>query len=551
MGELPAIIITGASGFIGSHLVSNLIDNYRIYAIARRSLNESQISYHPNLFWLQCDITNKNKLEEAFAFIQKQGGADYLIHLAAYYDFTYKDHPAYNIVNINGTRNVLELSKELNLKRFIFASSVAACNFPENGKAIDEKSSPDADYHYAKSKKEGERMVKEYSAMFPCAIVRFAAVFSDWCEYAPLYKFLLRWLSKSLISKIIAGAGESAVPYIHINDLCQLFVKLLGKSVVLPQFDVYNCSPSTTTTSHNEIFAISTRYSFGESSKAWHLPEFLVLPALLINKFLDLFRSQSGKSFEQFWMINYIDKKLGVDSDYTQKMLEWEPTPRFLLPRRLPFILEKMKSHPSEWLIKNEVSLIRMTRRPNYLIYEKMLEREDKILNQITEKILKDTKDPNFQQYQQYLLTDFLKYISTLFHLMLASVRSGDRGLFLDYIEKISMRRFSQGILPNTIGKTLKILGDTINENLADFKELKKYKQELYDNIVLTLQVAQDEVEDLYESLLMKIPNEESLKDKVPECAEIQDKIRQLSSNYQVSPDEYNPSEAYLINNLK
>jgi len=190
MKKLPSIVLTGASGFIGSYIIDYITEEFIIFAIARRSRKEANIPYHPNLHWLQCDISNWSTLSEAADYINKHGGADFIIHLAAFYDFTYKDNPAYKIVNVNGTKNMLEFSSLVGAGRFIFASSIAACEFPSNGNVITERTLPDANYHYAISKKLGEELVKKYSHQFPCTVIRFAAVYSDWCQYAPLYKFL-------------------------------------------------------------------------------------------------------------------------------------------------------------------------------------------------------------------------------------------------------------------------------------------------------------------------------------------------------------------------
>ncbi len=226
-----SILITGASGFIGRYLVDQYKENFKIYAVARRSIEESSISYHPNIHWLQCDITNTERLKEVGDYIHNNGGISFIIHLAAYYDFDYNDRPEYKLTNVEGTKNVLDLAKRLKPKRFIFASSLAACNFPKTGEVVSEKTNPDADFAYARSKKEGEKLCLQYSKYFPCSVLRFAAVFSDWCEYAPLYQFLLTWLSNSWKSRILGGKGNSSITYIYIHDLFNLVDKILLHSV--------------------------------------------------------------------------------------------------------------------------------------------------------------------------------------------------------------------------------------------------------------------------------------------------------------------------------
>ena len=551
MKKLPSIVLTGASGFIGSYIIDYITEEFIIFAIARRSRKEANIPYHPNLHWLQCDISNWSTLSEAADYINKHGGADFIIHLAAFYDFTYKDNPAYKIVNVNGTKNMLEFSHLVGDGRFIFASSIAACEFPTNGNVITERTLPDANYHYAISKKLGEELVEKYSYQFPCTVIRFAAVYSDWCQYAPLYKFLSSWLSKKIESRFIGGKGESAVSYIHIRDLCQMVKIIIERSSEIPNFDIYNASPNGST-SHKEIFEISTRYFFGKSIKPIDLPKLLAYPALVLKKVLKIFNLTCGEPFERFWMIKYIDKKLKVDSSYTQSVLNWQPTARYDLKRRLLFLLEKMKSHPDEWRVKNEATLRKIARRTNLMIYEKMIEQKDVLLTKINEIIIDENPGNLFSKFKQIPHEDFQCYISTLYHLLLATIRSSDRSMLLKYIDDISIRRFAGGFDPQILCGTLKIFSEVIINHLISYKEFSKIKQELYDNIGLSLQIAQDEIEDLYDSLVKKMPIEMiSESSHLPDCKELQRIIHQLSAFYQISPEDFNVSSADLQNDLR
>lgn len=551
MKQLPSIVITGASGFIGSYFIDYIKEEFKIFAIARRSRKEANIPYHPNLHWLQCDISNWTTINEAAEYITKQGGADFIVHLAAFYDFTYKDNPAYKIVNVNGTKNLLKFAIKIGAKRFIFSSSLAACEFPSNGNVITENTSPDANYQYAISKKLGEELVKEYSDRFPCTVVRFAAVYSDWCEFAPLYKFLSSWLSKKIESRIIGGKGESAIPYIHIRDLCQMLKIIIDRTSKLPQFDVYSASPNGSI-SHKELFEISTRYFFGEMIKPINLPKLLAYPALVLRRLLKSFKMTCDEPFEQFWMIKYIDKKLEVDSSYTQAVLNWQPTARYHLTRRLLFLLEKLKSHPDEWRVKNEATLKRIARRTNLIIYEKMIEQKDVLLTKINEIILNENPNGVFSRYKEMPLNDFQCYMSALYHLLLATIRSSDRSLLIKYIDDIAIRRFAEGFEPNILCGTLKVFSETIINHLSAYKELSNIKQELYDNIGLSLQIAQDEVEDLYDNLVKKMPIEMISKSSLlPDCKELQKMIHQLSAFYQVSPEDFILTSAELQNTLK
>ena len=85
---MKTIIVTGASGLIGRYLLDNLKEEYLIYAIARRTMIEANVPYHHNIKWIQGDISNKISMYEIGEYILGNGGADYIIHLAAFYDFS-------------------------------------------------------------------------------------------------------------------------------------------------------------------------------------------------------------------------------------------------------------------------------------------------------------------------------------------------------------------------------------------------------------------------------------------------------------------------------
>lgn len=191
--HLPSILVTGASGFIGRNFLDAAKNHFKIYGLSRSVTDRSDIPKHPNIEWIDVDIGNFFYLHSALSELRLRGGVDYLIHLASFYDFNYDDNPEYIRTNLVGTKNVLEEARRLNVKRFIFASSLAACDFSKRS-VIDENSPADADFWYARTKREGEEMLKSYSHEVPGAIARFAAAFSDWCEYGPLYVFLNTWL---------------------------------------------------------------------------------------------------------------------------------------------------------------------------------------------------------------------------------------------------------------------------------------------------------------------------------------------------------------------
>jgi nucleoside-diphosphate-sugar epimerase len=86
--SLPGIVVTGASGFIGRNFLEAVTGRYRLFCLARRSCSEAGIAPNDNMRWTQVDIAKWDTLRDVVDCIKDHGGADYVLHLAGYYDFS-------------------------------------------------------------------------------------------------------------------------------------------------------------------------------------------------------------------------------------------------------------------------------------------------------------------------------------------------------------------------------------------------------------------------------------------------------------------------------
>jgi len=509
---LPGIVVTGASGFIGRHFVIAVSGKFRLFCIARRSQKEVGIPYHKNIHWLQLDITSQKNLLHAFKYIKDHGGAEYVLHLAGYYDFTMKENPAYEQINVTGTHYVLDMSKSLEIKRFIFSSSVAACKFPVLNNVLTEMSSIDADFPYARCKRREEEVIQKYAKVFPCSIVRLAAVYSDWCEYPMLYMLLNYWLSGNrLTSKILSGRGESAIPYIHIKDVIKVFLRIIEISDTLPKFGVYIASPQGSV-SHNELFKTATRYYFGGDIKPFRIPKSAAALGLFVISFLGWL---NGKiTLEQPWMTGYIDKKLSVDASVTYNALNWKPTPRYHILRRLLFLTEKMISHPNNWTFRNEVLIKKVAFRKSTEIYDILSELRESLVDKIIQEVVMPENEHRFPNYSK-MYPELLKWYITLnYQLVAASVRSRDRSIVPIYAREIAFKRYMNGFKTQEVKDIMFLIGKTMKDSLLTRPEMKDSKRQVDDYIILTSQLAADEFEDAYENLADQPPeHKDSIKD--------------------------------------
>ncbi len=350
----PGIIITGATGFLGNRLVKYLHRKYRIFALGRRTPEKARTFQSPNVHWFQVDIGHFDPLREVFSQIREMGGAELLLHLAGYYDFTGEDHPEYTHTNVIGTRNVLELSVPLELKRFFFTSSVAACPFPEAGQTITEETPPTAPPPYSQSKRKGEEMMYEYQDRIPTCIVRLAAIFSNWCEYEPLNNFLETWFANSWNSRILGGKGQWAIPYLHVRDLLAFYLRVIERCCDPNEsLMVLQASPDGATT-HLELYQEATRNFYGSVRSPIYVPK--PMAQLGINMRQGLGRVTGKMPFERSWMGNYIDQQLNIDASLTRQRLDWEPHQKLNILDCIPAMVHNMGSDPEEWQIRFELA---------------------------------------------------------------------------------------------------------------------------------------------------------------------------------------------------
>ncbi|MFH1852254.1 MAG: NAD(P)-dependent oxidoreductase [Candidatus Neomarinimicrobiota bacterium] len=490
---LPRILLTGASGFIGRHFISSTVDRCRLFCIARRSQTEVGVRAHENLKWVQVDIANRDRLLDLLGNLREFGGIDHVIHLAGYYDFDNVENLEYSRTNVIGTKNVLLLARLLDVRQFIFAGSLAACDFPAEGTAITEASPPTAEFPYARSKARAEQLVAEYAQYFHCVIVRLAAVFSDWCEYPPLYLFLQTWLSGRWNARILGGRGESALTFIHVNDVIGIFLRIIERNDTAPALATYLASPSGATT-HRRLFHLAMRYFFGQGSSPICVPKYLAAPGILVRQIFGALIRRPP--YERIWMLKYIDRQLTVDAGQTNRLLDWQTTPRLSIERRLLYLIENLKSHHDIWYLRNEISRQRVTQRPGFLIYETLVETRDKLCAEILAVLTDPGHRARFLHYQQ-LEPGILKwYVSLIFQLLVTAVRIGNRNLLLEYGRLLADQRLAAGFTPGEVEDALKSTARILEEYLRTRPELRGLETWIHDYVTLNFQLIIDEVQD-------------------------------------------------------
>ncbi|MHA1137543.1 MAG: SDR family NAD(P)-dependent oxidoreductase [Candidatus Thorarchaeota archaeon] len=225
-------IVTGASGFIGSHIVDQLLaKGYSVIGIDNmrtgRKENLSEAMKNDKFRLLTVDIRDANLC----SMIEED--VDIIFHLAAISSVKESvENPIFvNDVNVNGTVNVLELARELKVKRFVFSSSAAVYGSPEE-MPVPEDCTFTPLSPYAASKVAGEMYIRSYSSSFgiDSTILRYFNVYGPRQAFSEYSGVISIFINQALANKpiTIEGDGNQTRSFVHVSDVAR-FTILAGE----------------------------------------------------------------------------------------------------------------------------------------------------------------------------------------------------------------------------------------------------------------------------------------------------------------------------------
>lgn len=199
-------VVTGANGFVGSHLVDVLLErSYAVRCIVRKSSNLQWLS-GKNVEFCYCGLTNKIELEAAFQ------GASHIFHLAGVVKAA--NYDGFLTGNVATTACVLEAASSIvGLEHLIITSSLAAHGPNAVGAPSVECDAPKPVSEYGESKLAQEKLVATYFDRLPITIVRPPAVYGERdTEVLLLFKTIQKGVFPAL-------RFEQTLSFVHATDL--------------------------------------------------------------------------------------------------------------------------------------------------------------------------------------------------------------------------------------------------------------------------------------------------------------------------------------------
>lgn len=201
--------VTGANGFVGSHLVDYLIEKgLEVHAIVRPS---------SNLKWLDGKVVKLHKcgLSDSAALVDALQGAHYIYHIAGVVKVPTKE--GFMQGNVTMTRNLMQAAAQVpTIRRVLITSSMAATGYAPKGGSVNEQSPLCPIEPYGESKVAQEAVAKEFAETVPSTIVRPPGVYGPRdTEIFAFFKAINNGFS------VMMGLSPKEMSLIHVRDLVQ------------------------------------------------------------------------------------------------------------------------------------------------------------------------------------------------------------------------------------------------------------------------------------------------------------------------------------------
>ena len=233
-------LVTGGAGFIGSHIVEQLISlGHEVVVVDNEYSDNENFYWRKDTYNVNIDITDK-ALKNAFTNV------DYVFHLAAEARIGPSIENPVNAVNINtlGTCNVLQCAREAGVKKVMYSST--SSGYGLNTSPNIETQPDDCLNPYSVSKVAGEKICKMYWDLFDveCIIFRYFNVYGERSpvsgQYAPVLGIFLNQ-ERDNKPLTVVGTGENRRDFIHVYDIVEANVLAMEKDLSSEHIgEVYN-----------------------------------------------------------------------------------------------------------------------------------------------------------------------------------------------------------------------------------------------------------------------------------------------------------------------
>ena len=253
-------LVTGATGFIGSHIAENLVKKgERVRVFVRKTSNTEFLrSLGVEIF---CgDLNNPDSVNEAVKEM------DRVFHSAAMVGDWIPKEEAYR-VNVEGTRHLVEAALNKKVKRFVYVSTLGVLGMKDHYKTPPDAPRIKVNDPYVDTKVDSEKLVIEYGRKrgLPFTVIRPGFVFGP--RDNKVIPGMISFLKKGKF--IFIGSGKNKINMIYVENLADVIVKASDSDKALGQ--IYNVTNDSSMVMMDLVYMVSDLWGYERPTK--HVPK--------------------------------------------------------------------------------------------------------------------------------------------------------------------------------------------------------------------------------------------------------------------------------------
>jgi len=299
------ILVTGATGFIGRHVLAKLLQSNKREKIRVLLLEHEKdfLNEYPGLSYIIGDLSNNSAIVEAVR------GVKTIIHLAS--KNIDKDKTGFNVINVEGTKKLCEAAQNQKVKTFIYLSSVGVYGHGSHRDANENtKLAPDTEFSVSKA--QAEKIVLEFNGkgIFNGVVLRHRYVYGEGDIHV-----IPRMIKAAKKYKFLLNKGLAMMSFIEVDDLAEIihgFI-LTSKKEMDP---VYHATDGFPIRYRDLIGLLCETYNLDPPAR--NLPFWLIYPPLKVKELILNIDPEKTKS-----SLSTIRLKLvGLDNYFSNKKLK-------------------------------------------------------------------------------------------------------------------------------------------------------------------------------------------------------------------------------------
>jgi dihydroflavonol-4-reductase len=310
------IFITGATGFIGSHLLKRLAQTkHELHCLVRRISPASEQLESLGATVVMGDVTDKESV------LRGMRSSDWVFHLAGLYSFWEPNNRIFKAINVDGTRNVMECALETNVTKVVHVSTAAIYGKPADCPFTEESEVGPARFsEYSRTKYEGDLVVWDLhkNKSLPVVVVYPTAVLGPGDPKAT-GKYIVDLIQRRLPATVL---DDAIMTFVHVKDVAEAIIRAaekqnnIGEKYLVGKFQM----------SFREINQLVSEIS-GVPLPKLHLPDWVTMfNAVLLTGFANVIKKPPlwGMSKDQ---IKVMREGFRVDGSKAERELGISYTP--------------------------------------------------------------------------------------------------------------------------------------------------------------------------------------------------------------------------------